>query len=87
MKTVISNHNTEPMLDLTAVSLLFGVAVADFEALPRQENSVRIPSEWTRRGRQRAREAMAHTGSDSIIDSLRYWARKDHGEVLDVVFA
>jgi hypothetical protein len=84
--TEIHNVDTEPMLDAQAMSLLFGVRVEDIHALPMQDGHTTIPHEWTRRGKQRANEAMAHTGSDFILDILQYWAQKDHGADLEVVY-
>ncbi|BDB44554.1 MULTISPECIES: hypothetical protein [Mycobacterium] len=76
----------EPVLDAAAVELLFGVEQAAFTALPLIDGRVRLPREWVRRGKRRAREAMAHTGSDTMTDCLRYWARKDHNAELQVVY-
>ncbi|WP_258043753.1 hypothetical protein [Mycobacterium kansasii] len=75
----------EPMLDMQALALLFGVGVAAVEALPIINGHIRIPREWARRGKRRAREPIAHTGSDFILDGIRYWARHDHGADLEVV--
>jgi hypothetical protein len=36
-------------------------------------------------GRRRAREAMVATGSESILDALRYWALLDHNAEVEVV--
>jgi hypothetical protein len=38
------------------------------------------------RGRRRSSEAQAHTGSDFILDILEFWAQKDHGATLKVVY-
>ena len=85
--TQIRNIDTEPMLDAQALALLFGVTVADVKALPMTDGQSPITREWTRRGKQRANEAMAHTGSDFILDILQYWAQRDHGANLEVVYA
>ena len=82
----VRNVDTEPMLDNEAMALLFGVTVADVNALPKQNGVSPIPREWARRGKQRAKEAQAHTGSDFILDLLQYWARKDHSADLEVVY-
>ncbi|WP_255245978.1 hypothetical protein [Mycobacterium persicum] len=76
----------EPMLDMQAIALLFGVEVTAVEALPIINGHIRIPREWARRGKRRAREAMAHNGSDFILDGIRYWARHDYGADLEVVY-
>ncbi|BCI85264.1 hypothetical protein NIIDMKKI_04700 [Mycobacterium kansasii] len=46
----------EPMLDMQALALLFGVGVAAVEALPIINGHIRIPREWARRGKRRARK-------------------------------
>lgn len=56
------------------ISLLYGVPVAQLEALPRP---VTLPDEWARQGRRRAREAEAHTGSNDVVETLAYWASRD----------
>ncbi len=86
IKTEIRNVDTDPMLDSQALGLLFGVSVADVLALPMKDGTSPIPREWIKRGRRRTREAMAHTGSDFIMDTLRYWAQKDHNADLEVVY-
>jgi len=45
-----------------------------------------LPPERLRQGRRRAREAMAHNGSDHMLDGLKYWARRDHDADLVVVY-
>ncbi|UUO03858.1 hypothetical protein M4D79_14150 [Mycolicibacterium novocastrense] len=82
----IAEINAEPMLDSQCMSLLFGVPVSDVKALPFVNGHSRIPREWIKRGQRRAGEAKAHTGSDALLDSLRYWARKDHDARLEVVY-
>ncbi|WP_137149466.1 hypothetical protein [Mycolicibacterium sp. CR10] len=84
--TRIKNVDAEPMLDTEAMALIFGVDPAAVLALPTVDGTSRIPREWVRRGRRRAKEAQAHTGSDFILDALHYWARKDHGATLEVVY-
>jgi hypothetical protein len=76
----------EPMLDSHALSLMFGVRTEEIQALPVADGAKVIPREWIKRGRQRTREAMAHTGSDFIIDGLRYWAQRDHNAELEVIY-
>lgn len=76
----------ELMLDSQAMALAFGVDESAVCALPLVNGHMRIPREWARRGKRRAKEAMAHTGSDLILDVLRYWAREDHGAELEVVY-
>lgn len=76
----------EPMLDGSAMALLFGVEVEAVRALPMVDGASRIPREWVKRGRRRAGEAKAHTGSDELLENLRYWAHKDHGAELEVVY-
>lgn len=82
----ITEISGEPMLDSAAMALLFGVHVDEVKALPMINGASPIPREWIKRGRQRTREAMAHTGSDFIIDGLRYWARRDHDAELEVIY-
>lgn len=82
----IAKVDTEPMLDAQAMALLFGVDVAMVNALPISEGTSPIPREWIRRGRQRSKEAAAHTGSDFILDVLQFWAQRDHGADLEVVY-
>lgn len=85
--TVTLRHvEAEPMLDAHAMSLLFGVDVTAVRALPFTNGASPIPREWVKRGRRRAREAMAHTGSSAMLDALEYWAHKDHGAALEVVY-
>lgn len=75
----------EPMLDAQCMSLAFGVDIAEIKALPIVDGQMRIPREWARRGKQRAKEAMAH-GSDGMLNCLRYWARRDHDAELQVMY-
>lgn len=82
----IKEIDGEPMLDPQAMALLFGVDESAVCALPIVDGNIRIPREWARRGRRRAREAMAATQSESIIDAMRHWARHDHGADLEVVY-
>lgn len=82
----VTDIDGEPMLDATAMSLLFGVRTEEVSALPIGNGTTRLPTEWLKRGRRRAREAMAHTGSDAMLDNLRYWARQDHAAELEVVY-
>ena len=85
--TVIHDVDTdEPRLDAQAMALLFGVTVSDVDSLPIRDGMMHIPREWARRGKRRASEAQAHTGSDFILDLLQYWAQHDHGANLEVVY-
>ncbi|WP_137147545.1 hypothetical protein [Mycolicibacterium sp. CR10] len=84
--TRIKNADTEPLLDAEALALLFGVDLTEVLALPTVDGHSGIPREWIKRGRRRTREAQAATGSDFILDALDYWARKDHGAALEVIY-
>ncbi|BBZ60139.1 hypothetical protein [Mycolicibacterium monacense] len=86
LTVTLTDVDGEPMLDSEAMALLFGVRTEDVRALPTVNGVSTIPREWVKRGRQRTREAMAHTGSDFIIDGLRYWARRDHNAELEVIY-
>jgi hypothetical protein len=74
----------EPMLDATTMSLLFGVDPDTVTATLRADP--KVPYEWIQAGRRRAREAMARTGSNSLIDALTYWARHDLGTDLRIEY-
>jgi len=76
----------EPMLDKYCMGVLLGVEPDAMLALPVEDGKSKIPRDWIKRGRRRAREAMAHTGSDAMLDCLRYWAPKDHGAELEVTY-
>lgn len=76
----------EPMLDAQGMGLLFGVEPDAVKALPVRDGATAIPREWIRRGRQRASEARAHTGRDTMLDAMHYWAARDRGAVLNVVY-
>ena len=81
--------NGEPMIDETALSLLFGVDEELVAAQGRRDtaNGYRtLPAEWLRAGRRRARESAAHTGSNGMVSSLTYWVRKDRGAELQIVY-
>lgn len=82
----IKNIDGEPMVDAEGMALMFGVDPAAARALPVVNGGSHIPREWIKRGRRRAREAMAHNGSGAMLDALEYWARKDHGAALTVVY-
>lgn len=75
----------EPMIDKTGMSLLFGVAEELVTALT-ANGPAPIPDEWIRNGKRRAKEAAAHTGSNDMVSSLTYWARKDRGAELRIVY-
>lgn len=81
----VRQNDGEPMLDAQCMALAFGVDIAAVKALPIVDGQMRIPREWARRGKRRAKEAMAHTGSTELIDVLCYWANRDHGAELRVV--
>lgn len=82
----VKDVDGEPMLDSQCMALLFGVEVAAVNALPFRDGQSAIPSMWIKRGRRRTREAQAHTGSTAMLDALEYWAAKDHGALLTVVY-
>ncbi|CAM3108744.1 hypothetical protein BST27_18560 [Mycobacterium intermedium] len=73
-------------LDSQALALAFGVDVAAVSALPVVDGASRIPREWARRGKRRAKEAAAHLNSEDLLDILAFWARQDHNAELQVVF-
>lgn len=85
MRMYIKRIDGEPMLDAQCMALLFGVETTAVHALPIADGAMRIPPEWVKRGKRRAREAMAHTGGRGVIDVLRYWAQRDHNAELKVV--
>ncbi|MEZ0385239.1 hypothetical protein [Mycobacterium sp. pW045] len=72
-------------ISMEGVSLLLGVPVADLEVNPLTGKS-NIPEDWILRGRRRAKEAMAHTGSDDMVSALEYWALKEHDARLELVY-
>ena len=76
----------EPLIDNQCLALLLGVEVEALRGLPIQNGSTSVPADWVKRGRRRAREAQAHTGSTAMLDSLRYWAMRDHGATLEVIY-
>lgn len=82
----VAELGDEPMLDDQAMMLLFGVDPAAIRALPVVDGAPRIPREWVKRGRRRTREAQAATGCTDLLDVLRYWADRDHGAALEVVY-
>lgn len=67
----------EPMLSVDGMQLLFGVGTELISA--HFKRSMKIPDEWVKSGRRRAKEAQASTGVNAMVDGLIYWARKDHG--------
>lgn len=77
----------QPMLDSEGVALLFGVTQTDVNTLPVIDGHMRLPREWMRQGKRRTQEAQAHTSSTDLLETLRYWARKDHGATLAVRYA
>ena len=76
----------EQMLDPQGMALLFGVEADAVRAMPVKNGAMAIPREWIKRGRRRAKEVLAHTGSDAMLDSLHYWAAKDYGATLKVIY-
>jgi hypothetical protein len=79
----------DQLLNADALALLFGVDAALIKAYGRNnitDGHVTFPPEWIKRGKRRAREALAHNGSNAMLDSLQYWARKDHGAELRVLY-
>jgi hypothetical protein len=82
----VTEVNGEPMIDSECMALMFGVTAADVRALPFADGCSRIPREWIKRGRRRTREAAAATGSAELLDILKFWAHKDHGAELEVVY-
>jgi hypothetical protein len=77
-----------PLLPAEAMSLLMGVPVEEMRAHGRSVSNgvMTLPPEWVRAGRQRAREAQAHTGIDDMVSCLQYWALKDHSARLEIVY-
>ncbi|WP_205874444.1 hypothetical protein [Mycobacterium camsae] len=76
----------QQMIDSRGTALLYGVDPCAIEALPIVAGAMRIPHMWIKRGRRRAREAMAATGSESYVDCLQYWARRDYNAELELVY-
>jgi hypothetical protein len=77
-------------MDAAAMALFIGVDAAAVRALPVIDDGstfgdVQLPAEWFTSGQRRSREAQAHTNSDSTIDVLNYWARRDHDAEVEVV--
>lgn len=73
-----------PMMDSAGMQLLYGVTADEIRELFTGPAAA-IPHEWVQRSRRRHKEAAAATGSEDLDDALTYWARKDHGAVLDLV--
>ncbi len=73
-------------MDMQCLALLYGVPLTDINALPIANGCIRIPSEWVKRGKRRVKEAEAHTGSDFVLDIMQFWAQRDHGADLEVVY-
>ena len=71
-----------------ALSLLIGVPTGDIRAYGRGHgtNLRTLPPEWMRAGRQRSKEAQAHTGRTGLESVLGYWAMKDHGARLEITY-
>ncbi|ORM29237.1 hypothetical protein [Williamsia sp. 1135] len=83
-----STVDGEPFLSTDALSLLLGVDEGLIAERFKQTDPstsagvMLLPEAWMKQGRRRAREAMAHTGSNDMLSALRYWARK---KGLDVI--
>lgn len=82
----LSEKAGEPMLDSAGMALMFGVTTTDVDHLPFKDGAAVIPREWIRRGRRRTREAAARIGSNEFADVLGYWAHKDYGAALRLVY-
>ncbi len=77
----------EPMLTASAMSLLLGVDTDAIYQHRAKHGPMYLPETWVKQGRRRAGEAKAHTDSEALLDSLRYWAAKDYAvEVLEDAF-
>lgn len=79
----------EVFLSAEGIALLLGVDIEGFlaHAATNDYGSLTtapqwIPEKWLKQGRQRAREAMAHTNDGSLQATLEYWAEKEHGAKL-----
>jgi hypothetical protein len=70
------------------MSLLMGVPAEEIRAHGRSAGNgvMAPPPNWVSAGRRRAKEAQAHTGSDDMVSGLKYWAQKDHGARLKIVY-
>lgn len=91
MKTLtirVAGSLDDPQLPAEALSLLLGVPVDDLRAhaLVSGTGVMTLPPQWLRAGRQRASEARAHTGSSDMVSGLQYWAEKDHGARLEIIY-
>lgn len=84
----INAINGEPMLDMIATAVLFGVDADQLTTHIRQQSpgladgvmfNAKFPGAWLKAGRRRASEARAATGSSDFLDVLRYWAMRDLG--------
>ena len=86
IKINVRQIDGEAVIDSQAMMLLFGVAAERLTMIAGQSETglAELPQEWIQRGRRRAREASAHTGSEAMLDTLHYWARKDFGADLEV---
>jgi hypothetical protein len=73
---LIKWENGQPLGSPVATALLMGVPVEQFDEMI--SIAPEIPNDWIKQGRRRSAEAMAQTGSDSLVDMLRYWAAKDY---------
>ena len=73
-----------PVLGVEGLSILTGVTEDELRLrsmLAEGDLDTRtwMLPEWWKAGRRRAREAMAATGSDALVNAIRYWAAREHG--------
>jgi hypothetical protein len=72
----------EPVLGAEGLALLFGKPVAEVRAAAAEVGSLDtqewVPSDWWPAGRRRSAEARAHGDSITMLDAVKYWARKEH---------
>jgi hypothetical protein len=85
MSLVVKVVDGEPMIDTTAMSLLFGIPETAIAA-HFNGNTLTLPAEWVRAGKRRAKEASARTGSDGLLPTLAYWAAEGYGATLEIVY-
>jgi hypothetical protein len=71
--TLVGTRNGHPAPSLAALSLLFGIPMADLD------DTYPYLDEWFDSARQRRDEAIAATGCEDVFSALEYWATKDLG--------
>ncbi|ORB75943.1 hypothetical protein BST44_02740 [Mycobacterium scrofulaceum] len=76
----VNDAGDDVFLSADAMSLLLGVPAANIRQLDQEP----LPEVWVKAGQRRRKEAVAHTGSNEIIEGLRYWAAHDHDAVLEI---